>query len=85
MLITTMNNKNDVKYVLNKIAESMSFGIFKEEIDVIIQDCKKINKKDKNQYFNNIISDLETRFIYSIDDIYVIEDLVKIRSYLSTR
>lgn len=80
-----MNNTNDVKYVLNKIAESMSFGIFKEEIDVIIQDCKKINKKDKNQYFNNIISDLETKFIYSIDDIYVIEDLVKIRSYLSTR
>lgn len=85
MLITTMNNTNDVKYVLNKIAESMSFGIFKEEIDVIIQDCKKINKKDQNQYFNNIISDLETKFIYSIDDIYVIEDLVKIRSYLSTR
>lgn len=69
--------------VLKKIDESISFGICQEDINVIVENCRRINDKNPNQYFDNIISDLESKFVYSLDDIYIIEDLSKIKRFLN--
>jgi hypothetical protein len=66
--------------ILNLIREIVLFGVFEYEITKLIDLCK--NLFIDNQYFKNIIDNLESRPIYSIDDIYILEDVHKIQKFL---
>lgn len=80
---TTINSQNDDKLnIVKKIDEIISFGISKEDIDIIIEKCRSFNSKKPNQFLENVISDLESKFVYSLDDVYIIEDLSKIKRFL---
>ena len=73
-----------MKIILNKIDEIREFGIFKENIDNLLQVCKNLNIYNTNQYFYNLISNLEekiTSSVYLIDDIYILEDLDLLKTF----
>lgn len=65
---------------LNLISEIISFGIFENEISKLIEICNSLYIQ--NEYFINTIDNLESKPIYSIDDIYIMEDIYKIRNFL---
>jgi|694.fasta_scaffold00515_45 hypothetical protein len=78
----TLNQGNYKKHILNKIEDIYIFGTSKEDVDYIIKFCKLLTENYKNQYFFNIISDLEQKFIYSSSDIYALNDLDKIKNFI---
>jgi hypothetical protein len=65
---------------LNLITEIISFGVFEYEISKLIEICNSLYIQ--NEYFINTIDNLESRPIYSVDDIYILEDIYKIRNFL---
>lgn len=65
---------------LNLITEIISFGIFEYDISKLIEICNSLYIK--NDYFINTIDNLESRPIYSCNDIYILEDVYKIRNFL---
>lgn len=77
-----MNQENYKQNILNKIEDIYIFGTSKEDVDYIIKFCKLLTENYKNQYFFNIISDLEQKFIYSSSDIYILNDLDKIKDFI---
>jgi hypothetical protein len=73
-----------MKIIVNKIDEIREFGIFEENIDNLLQVCKNLNIYNTNQYFYNLISNLEekiTSSAYLIDDIYILEDLDLLKTF----
>ena len=53
------------------------------EINEIIEKCKLVDYKLDNQYFSNLVSDLEDKIvIFAENDIYIQEDFDKIKSFL---
>jgi hypothetical protein len=93
MIELTKNNAidsttiNDVEYrkikILRQINDIICFGTFKEDIDLLIDDCSNLNKTLVNQYFYDLISNLQSNDTYLNDDIYILEELVKIRKFLN--
>jgi len=77
-----LNQEIYKKHILNKIEDVYVFGTSKEDVDYIIKFCKLLTENYKNQYFFNIISDLEQKFIHSSTDIYVLNDLDKIKNFI---
>ena len=69
---------------MKKINDIKMFGIFEEDLCDLIECCKKLNRHLGNQFFSNIISDLETRKIFSLNDIYILEDLENIAQFVNT-
>jgi hypothetical protein len=65
---------------LNLISEIISFGIFENEILKLVEICNSLYIE--NDYFKNMIHNLESTPIYYIDDIYILEDIYKIRNFL---
>jgi hypothetical protein len=79
-----MEMEMEMEMILKKIDEMIEFGIFKENIDNLIQVCKKLNVYNTNQYFYNLISNLEdkvTSNAYVINDIYILEDLDFLKTF----
>jgi hypothetical protein len=70
------------KHILDKIQDVYLFGTSKEDIDYIINICKLLTENYKNQYFFDIISDLENKIIYSSSDIYALNDIDKIKNFI---
>ena len=73
-----INKKN---LIINKI-KYINDVIDKQDIDYIIDECKGLEENYKNQYFCDIISELEYKNISIIDDIYIFDDLEKIKLFL---
>jgi hypothetical protein len=64
-------------------------GIYKENLETLINKCKQIIEKDYNishkQYFYDLISDLEEQYINLIeDDLYITENIINIKKFLLT-
>ena len=78
---------SDVEYqkrkILRKISDIIYFGTFKDDIDLIIDDCCKLNTTLANQYFYELISNLQSNDMYLNDDIYILEEILKIRKFLN--
>ena len=80
---TTMDYQEKYKNrILNRIEDVYSFGTSKEDIDYIINFCKLLTENYNNQYFFNVVSDLEEKHIYSEKDIYALNDLDKIKDFI---
>lgn len=77
----------DVEYqkrkILREINDIICFGTFKEDIDLVIDDCCKLNTTLSNQYFYDTISNLQSNDMYLNDDIYILEEILKIRKFLN--
>jgi hypothetical protein len=86
-LKTPQRSLVSIPTILYKINEIINFGIFKENIENLIEICKKLDLYRTNQYFYNIISDIDQKTMYEyllIDDIYVIENLNILKSFLNS-
>lgn len=73
-----------MKIILKNINEMIEFGILKENIDNLVEISKNLHIYNTNQYFYNLISNLEekvTSNVYSLDDIYILEDLVFLKTF----
>jgi hypothetical protein len=73
-----------IKSILKNIDEMIEFGIFKENIDNLVHACKNLHVYNTNQYFYNLISNLEEKITsraYSLNDIYILEDLVFLKTF----
>jgi hypothetical protein len=81
---TTINDVECQKRkILRKISDIVYFGTFKEDIDLVIGDCCKLNTTLSNQYFYDLISNLQSNDTYLNDDIYILEEILKIRKFLN--
>lgn len=56
--------------------------IDKTDVEYIIEECKRLEENSRNQYFYDIVSDLEYKRNSIVDDLYIIDDLEKIKSFL---
>ena len=86
-LKTSQRSLVSIPTILYKINEIINFGIFKENVENLIEICKKLDIYRTNQYFYNIISDIDQKTMYEyllIDDIYVIENLNILKSFLNS-
>jgi hypothetical protein len=70
--------------IVDKINELKLFGVTQEDIYKLTDKCKSLNSRLHNQFFSNMICDLETRRIYCLYDIYVLEDLDKIKKFVKS-
>lgn len=77
------NQESYKKHILDKIQDVYLFGTSKEDVDYIINICKLLTENYKNQYFFNIVSDLEDKIIYSSSDIYALNDIDKIKNFIT--
>ena len=87
-----MNNiekfdKNHTKDILNLINDILRFGIYKYNLDLLIQKCNKlivlIHNYERKQYLYNIISDLEQKCCNFVEnDISILEIIVNIKNFL---
>ena len=74
--------KDIIKSILKDIDE-MYTNFNYVEINEIIEKCKLVDYKLDNQYFSNLVSDLEDKIvIFAENDIYIQEDFDKIKSFL---
>lgn len=84
MLNVLMLMQMQMKIILKNINEMIEFGILKENIDNLVEISKNLHIYNTNQYFYNLISNLEekvTSNVYSLDDIYILEDLVFLKTF----
>ena len=61
------------------------FLLNKCDLEYIINQCKSLEENSKNQYFFDIVSNLEYKTLYIVDDIYILNDLEKIKLFLKYR
>lgn len=82
-----------IKNTIHLINNMMIFGIYKENLEILINKCKKIYLLKKGnvshkQYFYDLISELEEQYINFInlieDDLYIIENITNIKKFLLT-
>lgn len=74
-----------IPVILSKINDLVYYGIVKENIQHLLDICKSLDLYNKNQYFYNIISDLDQKTIldnFSFDDLYIVEDLNMLKLFL---
>jgi hypothetical protein len=83
MMYMTINNQETYKKsILNKIQEVYIFGTLQEDINYILNYCKLLTENSSNQYFFDIVSDLEEKIVHSPQDIYVLNDIDKIKDFV---
>lgn len=73
-----------MKIILKNIDEMIEFGILKENVDNLVEICKNLHIYNTNQYFYNLVSNLEEKITsraYSLDDVYILEDLVFLKTF----
>jgi len=78
-----------IKNTILLINHMLILGIYKENLETLINKCKQIIEKDYNishkQYFYDLISDLEEQYINLIeDDLYITENIINIKKFLLT-
>jgi hypothetical protein len=78
-----------IKNTILLINNMLILGIYKDNLETLIDKCKQIIEKDYNishkQYFYDLISDLEENYINLIeDDLYITENIVNIKKFLLT-
>lgn len=91
MIVDNQNIKKSL--IINKIKQIEWSGQSEEsvvlnkcEIEDIINQCKSLEENHKNQYFFDIVSNLEYKTLYIVDDdIYILNDLEKIKLFLKYR
>jgi hypothetical protein len=79
-----LKNIDEMKNILKSIDEMIEFGILKENVDNLVEICKNLQVYNTNQYFYNLISNLEEKITsraYSLDDVYILEDLVFLKTF----
>jgi hypothetical protein len=83
IILNKMNNSELKLYILNKIEEinDNSF-ILEKDIEILIENCYKINNKLKNTYFDNILYDIELQYKY--DEFYLLRNIDKIKLILDS-
>lgn len=87
MTIQSVSN-NDITRIIYLIDDILMFGIYKYNLDLLIDKCnniiRSINNYERKQYLYNIISDLEDRSYYIIEnDINTIENIISIKKFLN--
>jgi len=78
-----------IKNTIILINNMLILGIYKDNLETLINKCKQIIEKDYNishkQYFYDLISDLEENYINLIeDDLYITENIINIKKFLLT-
>ena len=79
-----------IKNTMCIIDDMLNFGIYKDNLEILINNCKKIRSSilikhniSQHQYFYNLLSDLKEQYINLIeDDLYVTENIINIKKFL---
>jgi hypothetical protein len=80
-----------IKNTIQIIDDMLHFGIYKDNLETLINKCNKINNcviKENilcKQHFYNLIADLEQNSInLTEDDLYITENIINIKTFLLT-
>lgn len=79
-IIKVINNVNST-IDINKDASNFIYD--KNEIDYLIEQCKLLELTLDNEYFSNLVSDLEDNIEYNIESIYIYNILNSIKKYFN--
>lgn len=76
---------NTKLFILNKIQEinNNSF-ILESDLKILIENCYQLNNNLKNTYFDNILYDIELKYINKYDEFYILESIDKIKLVLNS-
>ena len=78
------NEKTLCKSIYDLMSQCLTFGVYKEDIVQIVETCKRIPDYMTNQYFYDLVSNLEYRTNQSVFDyVYVLDDMEKIKKYIT--
>jgi hypothetical protein len=83
--INSMNESriNVLISTINKnLIEIYEFGIYDEDIVNLIDNCYKLNNYLNNNYFTEILSELQSRLNETRDNFYISELIDKIRLFI---
>ena len=72
--------------IINKICttdsnEGMNIIYDKDDMDYLLEKCKLLEYTLDNQYFTNLVSDLETNIEYNTESIYIYNILTSLKLY----
>jgi hypothetical protein len=78
----------NVKGIIYLIDDILNFGIYKYNLDLLIDKCNTIigliDNFERKQYFYDIISDLEQNSYHIVEnDINTIENIISIKNFLT--
>lgn len=79
-VIYNVNSTIDMSKDDNK---PLNFIYDKNEIDYLIEQCKLLELTLDNQYFSNLVSDLEDNIEYNTESIYIYNILNSIKKYFN--
>jgi hypothetical protein len=74
--------------IINKICttdsnEGMNIIYDKDDMDYLLEKCKLLEYTLDNQYFTNLVSDLETNIEYNTESIYIYNILTSLKLYFN--
>lgn len=74
--------------IINKICttdsnEGTNIIYDKDDMDYLLEKCKLLEYTLDNQYFTNLVSDLETNIEYNAESIYIYNILTSLKLYFN--
>ena len=69
-ILKVINNVNSTIDMSKDDNKPLNFIYDKNEIDYLLEQCKLLEFTLDNQYFSNLVSDLEDNLEYNIESIY---------------
>jgi hypothetical protein len=68
---------------IHKDNESILVIYDKNEVDYLLEKCKLLEDMIDNQYFSNLVSDLEINIEHNIESIYIYDILNSLKLYFN--
>jgi hypothetical protein len=82
-ILKVINNVNSTIDMSKDDNKPLNFIYDKNEIDYLLEQCKLLEFTLDNQYFSNLVSDLEDNLEYNIESIYIYNILNSIKKYFN--
>jgi hypothetical protein len=82
-ILKVINNVNSTIDMSKDVNKPLNFIYDKNEIDYLLEQCKLLEFTLDNQYFSNLVSDLEDNLEYNIESIYIYNILNSIKKYFN--
>lgn len=82
-ILKVINNVNSTINTSKDDNKPLNFIYDKNEIDYLIEQCKLLELTLDNQYFSNLVSDLEDNIEYNTESIYIYNILNSIKKYFN--
>lgn len=78
-----MLKRNEVtKLIRQTLINIHEFGVYKDDVEKLINYCYQLNKYIDNDYFKEILFDLDDKINTTMDEFYILEDIDKIRQFI---